>query len=40
VIEFLPPVAPGLPIPAFMKQIESEIETASDALMREAGFVG
>lgn len=39
VVEFLPPIAPGLANPAFMKQLEQQIETASDALAAEAGFV-
>jgi 1-acyl-sn-glycerol-3-phosphate acyltransferase len=38
VIEFLPPIAPGLPVPKFMKQLEAEVETHSDRLMAEAGF--
>lgn len=38
VVEFLEPIAPGLPIPAFMAQIEKVVETNSDRLMREAGF--
>lgn len=39
VVEFLPPIAPGLPIPEFMAQLEEIVETRSDALMAEAGFV-
>ncbi len=38
VVEFLPPIAPGLPVAAFMARLESEVETASDRLMAEAGF--
>jgi 1-acyl-sn-glycerol-3-phosphate acyltransferase len=38
VIEFLEPLPPGLPIKEFMARIEPAIETASDRLMREAGF--
>jgi 1-acyl-sn-glycerol-3-phosphate acyltransferase len=38
VVEFLPPIAPGLPQPEFMAQIETTIETASNRLMAEAGF--
>jgi len=38
VVEFPPPIAPGLPIPEFMARLESEIETHSDRLMAEAGF--
>ncbi|SFR02295.1 lysophospholipid acyltransferase family protein [Poseidonocella sedimentorum] len=40
VVEFLPPIAPDLAIAPFMQRLETEIETASDALMREAGFDG
>jgi 1-acyl-sn-glycerol-3-phosphate acyltransferase len=38
VMEFLPPIAPGLPVPEFMRQIETQIETASTRLMAEAGW--
>jgi 1-acyl-sn-glycerol-3-phosphate acyltransferase len=38
VVEFLPEIAPGLPRDAFMARLETEVETASDALMAEAGF--
>ncbi|MEM7598039.1 MAG: lysophospholipid acyltransferase family protein [Pseudomonadota bacterium] len=38
VIEFLPRIEPGLDRDAFMARLEREVETASDALMREAGF--
>ncbi|MCT4683913.1 MAG: 1-acyl-sn-glycerol-3-phosphate acyltransferase [Roseicyclus sp.] len=38
VVEFLPPIPPGLPRDAFMARLETEVETASDALMAEAGF--
>ncbi|WP_126974843.1 lysophospholipid acyltransferase family protein [Frigidibacter oleivorans] len=38
VVEFLPPIPPGLPLPEFMARLESEVETASDDLMAEAGF--
>jgi 1-acyl-sn-glycerol-3-phosphate acyltransferase len=38
VVEFLPPVPPGLSVPAFMARIEADIERASDRLMAEAGF--
>jgi 1-acyl-sn-glycerol-3-phosphate acyltransferase len=40
VVEFLPPITPGLPVSQFMKRLESEIETQSDRLLREAGFKG
>lgn len=38
VVEFLPPIAPGLPLPDFMARLESEVETHSNRLMAEAGF--
>jgi 1-acyl-sn-glycerol-3-phosphate acyltransferase len=38
VIEFLPPVAPGLPVADFMTRLEAEVEGASNRLMAEAGF--
>lgn len=38
VVEFLPVIPPGLPTPEFMRRLEDEVETASDALMAEAGF--
>ena len=38
VVEFLPPIAPGLGREAFMQQLENSIETRSNALMREVGF--
>lgn len=40
VIEFLPPVAPGLAMPVFMRLIEDQIETASTRLMQDAGWRG
>ncbi|NPD14244.1 1-acyl-sn-glycerol-3-phosphate acyltransferase [Xinfangfangia sp. D13-10-4-6] len=40
VVEFLPTIAPGLSLSAFMKKLEAEVETASDRLMVEAGFSG
>ena len=40
VVEFLPPIAPGLELPEFMAILEEQIETRSDALAREAGFGG
>ena len=39
VIEFLPAIAPGQPLATFMATIEAQVETASDTLLREAGFV-
>lgn len=38
VIEFLPPIAPGLGLDGFMTELEEVVETGSNALMREAGF--
>lgn len=38
VIEFLEPIPPGLPLPEFMARLEQTVESASDRLMREAGF--
>jgi 1-acyl-sn-glycerol-3-phosphate acyltransferase len=40
VVEFLPPIAPGLPVADFMSRLETEIETQSNRLMAEAGFKG
>ncbi|MFN3937911.1 MAG: lysophospholipid acyltransferase family protein [Gemmobacter sp.] len=39
VVEFLPAIAPGLPVDAFMARLEGEIESASNRLMAEAGFL-
>ena len=38
VVEFLDPIAPGLPGPEFMREIEARIESASQRLMQEAGW--
>jgi 1-acyl-sn-glycerol-3-phosphate acyltransferase len=38
VVEFLPPIPPGLPVPEFMKALEKAVEAGSDRLMAEAGF--
>jgi len=38
VVEFLPPIAPGLPVAGFMTRLEDDIETHSNRLMAEAGF--
>lgn len=38
VVEFLPPIAPGLPVPEFMARLEDEVENHSNRLMAEAGF--
>lgn len=37
IVEFLPAIAPGLPKAAFMAELETRIETASSALLAEAG---
>lgn len=38
VVEFLPPIAPGLPIPEFMARLESDIESHSNRLLAEGGL--
>ena len=38
VVEFLPPIPPGLPVPEFMAQLETQVEVRSNSLMAEAGF--
>jgi 1-acyl-sn-glycerol-3-phosphate acyltransferase len=38
VVEFLPAIQPGMPVDAFMVELERRIEGASDRLMAEAGF--
>jgi 1-acyl-sn-glycerol-3-phosphate acyltransferase len=38
VVEFLPPIQAGLDKATFMERLTSEVETASNALMQEAGF--
>ena len=38
VVEFLEPIAPGMEVQPFIKELEARVETASDALMAEAGF--
>ncbi|WP_458791469.1 lysophospholipid acyltransferase family protein [Yoonia sp. MH D7] len=40
VVEFLPVIAPGIPLPEFMKKLEADVEARSDALLVEAGFHG
>ncbi|WP_298837695.1 1-acyl-sn-glycerol-3-phosphate acyltransferase [uncultured Roseobacter sp.] len=40
VVEFLPVIEPGLSRDAFMKKLETDVESRSDALMAEAGFKG
>ncbi|MEC8015246.1 MAG: lysophospholipid acyltransferase family protein [Pseudomonadota bacterium] len=39
VVEFLEPIEPGLERDTFMTTLEERVETRSDALMQEAGFV-
>jgi 1-acyl-sn-glycerol-3-phosphate acyltransferase len=39
VVEFLEPIAPGMQKEEFLAQLEAEVETASDRLLVEAGFV-
>jgi 1-acyl-sn-glycerol-3-phosphate acyltransferase len=39
VVEFLDPIAPGLPVAEFMERLETEVEAHSNRLMAEAGFV-
>lgn len=40
VVEFLPPIQPGLDTRSFLEQVEQVVETRSNALMREAGWTG
>ncbi|TGD99041.1 lysophospholipid acyltransferase family protein [Methylobacterium nonmethylotrophicum] len=40
VIEFLPAIPPGVPRDTFFADLQERIETASDALLREAGLPG
>ena len=40
IVAFLPPIAPGMAVPAFMAKLEADIEGCSDALLVEAGFHG
>jgi 1-acyl-sn-glycerol-3-phosphate acyltransferase len=39
VVEFLPPIPPGKPVAEFMALLSEQVETASDRLMAETGFV-
>ncbi len=39
VVEFLPPIEPGFGKEAFLERLEHEVETSSEALLDEAGFV-
>jgi 1-acyl-sn-glycerol-3-phosphate acyltransferase len=38
VVEFLPRISAGKPIPKFMAELEASVESASNRLMSEAGF--
>ena len=38
VVEFLQPIPPGRTIPAFMAEMEGQVEASSNRLMAEAGF--
>ena len=38
VVEFLPAIAPGLPVAEFMTRLEADVEGQSNRLMAEAGF--
>ena len=38
VVEFLPPIAPGLAPAALLETLQEQVEAKSDALMAEAGF--
>lgn len=38
VVEFLEPIAPGLPKEAFMTQLETTVEEASNRLLKDAGW--
>jgi len=40
VVEFLPPIEPGLDRETFLARLENDVETASNRLMEEAGFHG
>ena len=40
VVEFLPPIPPGLSKAEFMSRLEAEVETRSNALLQEAGYDG
>jgi 1-acyl-sn-glycerol-3-phosphate acyltransferase len=38
VVDFLPPILPGMPRAAFVAELEQRIEVASDALLKETGL--
>ena len=39
IVEFLDPIPVGMEADAFMTMVEVQVETASNALMDEAGFM-
>lgn len=39
VVEFMEPIPPGLPVDQFMAVIKTQIETKSNTLMQDAGFI-
>ena len=39
VVDFLPPIPPGMEKEAFLERLEAEVEASSEALLDEAGFV-
>ncbi|KEO57459.1 lysophospholipid acyltransferase family protein [Thioclava indica] len=39
VVEFMPPIPAGLSAPGVLSELQERVETQSDALMAEAGFV-
>jgi 1-acyl-sn-glycerol-3-phosphate acyltransferase len=39
VVEFLPAIAPGLPVADMMKTLQATVEASSDKLLAEAGFI-
>jgi 1-acyl-sn-glycerol-3-phosphate acyltransferase len=38
VVDFLPPMPPGMPNDAFMAKLENDVEAVSEALLTEVGF--
>ena len=39
IIEFLPPIEPGIDRKSFMLELQSQIKTVTDQLEKEAGFI-
>jgi len=39
VVEFMPPIAPGLPAAELLAELQRRVEAESDELMAEAGFI-